>query len=58
MACNHGFTDGNKRTALLLMDLLLRKSGYALVAAGNPDDLNDEIEDMLVAVAAGQMPFD
>jgi death-on-curing protein len=29
---NHGFTDGNKRTALLLTDLLIKRSGYRLVA--------------------------
>jgi len=28
LASNHGFIDGNKRTALLMMNLLLLRSGY------------------------------
>jgi death-on-curing protein len=30
LALNHGFIDANKRTALLMVDLFLRKSGYAM----------------------------
>jgi death on curing protein len=28
IARNHGFIDGNKRTAFLLVDLLIHRSGY------------------------------
>jgi len=50
---NHGFVDGNKRTALLVTDLMIRRSGYRLVLGGN-----DRIDDIVVSVADGQMPFD
>lgn len=50
---NHGFVDGNKRTALLTTLLLIERSGYAI--ALDPDE---RIDDMVVSVAAGQMSFD
>jgi death on curing protein len=31
IATNHGFVDGNKRTAFILLLLLLNRSGYRLV---------------------------
>lgn len=30
--CSHGFADGNKRTALYLVELLVRRSGYEFIA--------------------------
>ncbi|MEL6532252.1 MAG: type II toxin-antitoxin system death-on-curing family toxin [Pseudomonadota bacterium] len=50
---NHAFTDGNKRTAFLLMELLIRRSGYSLVLREG-----DLIDDMVVAVADDTMPLD
>lgn len=50
---NHGFVDGNKRTALLVTMLLIRRSGHTLRLS--PDE---RIDDMIVAVASGQMNFD
>lgn len=47
---NHGFVDGNKRTAWLLVEVLLDRSGYALKI---PDD--DPIDDLVVAVADGRI---
>lgn len=47
---NHGFTDGNKRTALLLTELMISRSGYELLL--EPDE---QIDDVVVAVAAGEM---
>lgn len=52
MVGNHGFVDGNKRTAWLLAELLIERSGYRLAI---PDD--ERIDDLVVAVASGQMPF-
>lgn len=52
VVANHGFVDGNKRTALLLTALLIDRSGYAIV---NGDFLMD---DLVVAVADNQMSFD
>lgn len=50
---NHGFVDGNKRTAWLLVEILITRSGYIL---NIPDD--ERIDDLVVAVASGNMPFD
>ena len=52
MVGNHGFVDGNKRTAWLLVELLIARSGYLL---NIPDD--ERIDDFVVAVAAGQAEF-
>jgi death-on-curing protein len=49
---NHGFVDGNKRTAWLLAELLIDRSGYRL---NIPDD--DPVDDLVVAVAAREIDF-
>ncbi|MCY4596914.1 MAG: type II toxin-antitoxin system death-on-curing family toxin [Bryobacterales bacterium] len=49
---NHGFVDGNKRTALYLVDLLVRRSGYSL------NERDEVIVETLVAVARGEMGYD
>ena len=43
--------DGNKRTALYLVDLLARRSGYSL------DERDQAIVEMLVDVARGEMGY-
>jgi death-on-curing protein len=53
MVANHGFVDGNKRTAWLLVEVLLDRSGYALEI---PDD--EPIDNLVVAVADGRMGFE
>ena len=52
MIGNHGFIDGNKRTAWLLVELLIARSGYAL-------EIDDEepIDDLVVRVADGNLSF-
>lgn len=50
---NHGFVDANKRTAWILTELLIERSGYEL---NIPDD--EPIDDLVVAIAAGQVQFD
>ena len=52
MVTNHGFVDGNKRTAWLLVEILIVRSGYQL---NIPDD--EPIDDLVVAVAAGQIEY-
>ncbi|MHA7877048.1 type II toxin-antitoxin system death-on-curing family toxin [Roseivivax sp.] len=47
---NHGFVDGNKRTAWLLVELFIERSGYRLAI---PDDA--PIDDLVVAVAEGAL---
>jgi death-on-curing protein len=50
---NHPFADGNKRTALMLTELLIRRSGYSLEPR-----FGERIDDTVVAVANGDMMFD
>ena len=47
MVGNHGFVDGNKRTAWLLVEILIDRSSYRLTI---PDD--EPIDDLVVAVAS------
>lgn len=44
LASNHGFIDGNKRTALLMMNLLLLRSGYQL-RGDNERQVNADAEE-------------
>lgn len=46
---NHGFIDGNKRTAFIVTRLFLERSGYALRGIHNPPDI--ELEHLIVGVA-------
>jgi death-on-curing protein len=50
LVTNHGFVDGNKRTALLAVHLLVERSGWTFL----PGTEND-IDEMLVSVATGNM---
>jgi len=45
---NHGFIDGNKRTAWILVELLISRSGYVL----NISD-DEPVDDLVVGVASG-----
>jgi death on curing protein len=53
LAQNHGFVDGNKRTALLVTLLMIERSGYNLGLA--PEE---RIDDIVVSVADHQLTFD
>ena len=53
MVKNHGFTDGNKRTAWLLTELLIERSGYTLTI-----DADYPIDDLVVDLASGALGFD
>jgi death on curing protein len=50
---NHGFVDGNKRTALIVTLLMIERSGYRLHLDGN-----ERIDDTVVSVAEGETSFD
>ena len=50
VATNHGFVDGNKRTAWFLAMILIERSGYAL----SIDD-NVRVDDRVVDVASGDL---
>ena len=49
---NHGFTDGNKRTALYLVELLAQRSGYDFVE----DD--EVVADTITSVARGETDYE
>ena len=49
---NHGFVDGNKRTALIVTLLMIERSGYRLTLTGD-----ERIDDVVVSVADGSMNF-
>ena len=53
MVGNHGFVDGNKRTAWILVEILIDRSSCILEI---PDDA--PIDDLVVAVANNQLDFD
>jgi death on curing protein len=57
MARNHGFADGNKRTTVILLDILVQNSGYSLEPVGD-EDIERALEEIIVKVADGKMPFD
>lgn len=57
LASNHGFIDGNKRTALLMMNLLLLRSGYFL-RGESEQQINTDVEAMILALVEHHMSFD
>ena len=50
---NHGFVDGNKRTALLVTLLMIERSGYHIGLS--PEE---RIDDIVVSIADRQLTFD
>jgi death-on-curing protein len=58
IAGNHGFVDGNKRTALILLHTLLTKSGYELSPAEPSEVVEDAAEEMVLAIVLRAMTFD
>ena len=56
LTLNHGFVDGNKRTAIVMLGILLFRSGYALGFPTSPL-MNRQVEAMALAVAQHQMEF-
>ena len=57
VATNHGFNDGNKRSAFLLVSLLLDRSGYRLEPATAEEDLNTAVEAFALFVVNDRPPF-
>lgn len=47
---NHGFIDGNKRTAYVVAETFLDLNGYAMAAS------DEEVVSTMLAVASGVMP--
>jgi death on curing protein len=57
LALNHGFLDGNKRTAVHMLAVLLINSGYTL-RFGDLRRANAEVEEMVLAIVEHKMSFD
>ena len=49
---NHGFSDGNKRTSLYLVELLVQRSGYEF------DEDDEVVADIITSVARGETDYD
>ena len=58
LASNHGFADGNKRTAIILMHMLITKSDYRLVSVDDQESLERAAEQMVLDVVNHDLPFD
>jgi death-on-curing protein len=56
MAANHGYADGNKRTCLLLVHLLIDRSGFKLHSESD-EDLNSSLEQLIVDAANRAVDF-
>ena len=56
LATNHGFIDGNKRTAFLIVDLFLNRSGYRL--RGMRRSGLRELEDLILEIVEQHLPFE
>jgi death on curing protein len=57
MAGNHGFPDGNKRTTLLLVDMLVERSGYCLVPLSG-EEKQTALENAILASVERKMTID
>ena len=53
---NHAFIDGNKRTAVYMMMLVLERSGYELKLRRG-ENLNDAVETMVTDVVEHKLGF-
>jgi len=56
LAINHGFVDGNKRTAFLIVDLFLNRSGYRL--RGLRRSGLRELEDLILDIVENHLALE
>ena len=52
LICNHGFVDGNKRTAVILLGILITRSGYSMNTSSTA------VTEYMVGVASGAISFE
>lgn len=57
LVLNHGFIDGNKRTALLSLHLLLDRSGYGITRRRGVD-VQDELEELILGIVDHSIGFE
>lgn len=55
---NHGFADGNKRTAVILLNLLVERSGCRLRPIDGGALIQEQVERMVLDVASRRLSFD
>ena len=55
---NHGFVDGNKRSAVFLAFAMIQLSGFEIMPNSTDDDIDLQMEDMAVALAEGGIKAD
>ena len=56
IAGNHGFADGNKRTALILVHTLISNSGYRLRPL-NKEDMQLALEEIIMQASSSNTPM-
>jgi death-on-curing protein len=56
LAKNHGFVDGNKRTAILMLSLLVINSGYDFHFESN-ETANDSLEVLVLDIVERRMTY-
>ena len=54
---NHGFADGNKRTTVILLHILVTKSNYKLCPGTRHENLDAAIEQMVIDVVTKVLTF-
>ena len=57
VATNHGFVDGNKRTALTLCHLFLERSGCGIHQTSTVDDI-DDVEHLILDLTTKFLSYD
>jgi len=58
VSTNHGFTDGNKRTTIILTHLLVSRSGYKIVPLNSDGPLDAAMENLVLAFVRHELTFD
>jgi prophage maintenance system killer protein len=58
MSTNHGFADGNKRTTVILLHLLVSKSGYGIMPISDRGSPSEEVEEMVLGVVNHDLNYD
>jgi len=50
---NHGFVDGNKRSAVFLAFTMIQLSGFEILPISSNEDVDLQMEDLAVELAKG-----
>lgn len=58
VSTNHGFTDANKRTTIILAHLLVSRSGYKIAPLKSDGPLDAAMENLVLAFVRHELTFD